>query len=43
MGFMSNAQDRQLLTDAQYRERVAQALSSACAAIYQKWLKDGIR
>ncbi|HYF94771.1 MAG TPA: N-acetylmuramoyl-L-alanine amidase [Symbiobacteriaceae bacterium] len=41
MGFISNAQDRQLLADAAYREKVAQALSSGCAAIYQKWMKHG--
>lgn len=41
LGFISNAQDRQQLADDGYRERVAQALSSGGAAIYQKWLKHG--
>lgn len=41
LGFISNDQDRQLLADSAYRERVAQALSSGGAAIYQKWLKHG--
>ncbi|MDF2626982.1 MAG: cell wall hydrolase/autolysin [Symbiobacteriaceae bacterium] len=41
LGFISNDQDRQLLADNAYRERLAQALSSGSAAIYQKWLKHG--
>jgi N-acetylmuramoyl-L-alanine amidase len=41
LGFISNDQDRQLLADDQYRERVARALSSGGVAIYQKWLKHG--
>lgn len=41
MGFISNSEDRELLADPAYREKVAQALSSGCAAIYQKWMKHG--
>lgn len=41
IGFITNPEDRALLADAAYREKVAQALSSGCAAIYQQWLKQG--
>jgi N-acetylmuramoyl-L-alanine amidase len=39
MGFITNAADRELLSDSVYREIVAQSLSAACSEIYQKWLK----
>lgn len=38
LGFITNAADRALLTDPNYREKLAQALSSGCAAIYHKWM-----
>jgi N-acetylmuramoyl-L-alanine amidase len=43
MGFISNEADRQLLADPAYREKIAQAMASGCAAIYQQWLKHGSR
>lgn len=39
LGFITHPEDRALLTDPAYREKVAQALASGCAAIYQQWLK----
>ncbi|HWI66539.1 MAG TPA: N-acetylmuramoyl-L-alanine amidase [Symbiobacteriaceae bacterium] len=41
LGFITSAQDRERLGDEVYREKLAQALSSGCAAIYQKWMKHG--
>jgi N-acetylmuramoyl-L-alanine amidase len=41
IGFISNDTDRRLLADGAYREKIAQALASGCAAIYQQWLKQG--
>lgn len=43
MGFISNQADRELLGDGAYRKRIAQALTSACAAIYHQWVKQGNR
>jgi N-acetylmuramoyl-L-alanine amidase len=43
LGFITNQQDRQQLTDQRYREQLAQALSSSCAAIYHNWVKQGFQ
>lgn len=39
LGFITHPTDRERLADSAYREQVAQALASACGAIYQQWLK----
>lgn len=43
LGFITHPEDRQRLADLAYREQVAQALASGCAAIYHQWVKQGDR
>lgn len=41
MGFVTSATDRQRLSDAQYRERLGQAIAHVCQSLFQNWVKTG--
>lgn len=41
LGFITSQEDRELLGNEAYRERVAQVLATSCVTIYHKWMKQG--